>query len=80
MGINLQLHVHISTMPALVSYEEKKRMINSAYGFFVKELKIVPTELVLGWYACDKEIEQIAQELGLIISPDHFHTYDWWLN
>jgi len=79
MGINLQLHVHISMIPENVSYEKKRALIYRAYEFFTKELGIVPTEIVFGWFEWDKDCEEICKKLGLRIIDKHFHIYDWWL-
>jgi hypothetical protein len=79
-GAFLQLHVHISMCPKFVSYKKKKELIEGAYNFFVKELRIKPREIVFGWWAYDKECEEICRELNLNIKGNkEFHVYDWWL-
>ena len=80
MGIFLQLHVHISMYPQMVSYKKKKRLIEGAYNFFLKELEIRPKEIVFGWWAYDQECQRICKRLNLkIINKKEFHIYDWWL-
>ncbi len=79
LGINLQLHVHLSMFPKVLPYNKKKKMIQEAYEFFVRELEIKPKEIVFGWYASDKDSEEIARKLGLKIRKEHLHFYDWWL-
>ncbi len=78
-GVNLQLHVHLSMFPKILSYEKKEKMIKKSYDFFVKELGIIPKEIVFGWYASDKESEEIAHKLNLRIIKEHLHVYDWWM-
>jgi hypothetical protein len=79
MRISLQLHVHLALLPNRLSYAKKESMIKSAYDFFVKELDIVPTEIVFGWYSSDKESIEIANSFGLKVIKEHLHIYDWWL-
>lgn len=79
MGVNLQLHVHLAIFPQELGYKIKKELIEDAYNFFISELNIIPKEIVLGWYASDKDSKEIAKNLGLKIIPEHFHIYDWWL-
>lgn len=79
LGINLQLHVHLSMFPEYLSNEEKKGLIIGAYNFFKTELKIIPKEIVFGWYASDKESEEMAHRLNLKIIKEHLHVYDWWM-
>lgn len=78
-GINLQPHVHLSKFPEFLPYSRKEKMIKEAYKFFTKELGIKPKEFVFGWYASDKDSENIVKNLGMKIIPSHFHIYDRWL-
>lgn len=79
LGINLQIHVHLSMFPSNLKYKKKEEMIKSAYDFFVNDLKITPREIVFGWYASDEDSEEIAKKLGLKIVGEHLHIYDWWM-
>ncbi len=78
--VNLQLHVHLSMFPENLPYRRKKKLIVGAYNFFKNELKIIPKEIVFGWWAYDKEAEEIVKSLGLKIVDRHLHIYDWWLS
>jgi hypothetical protein len=78
-GINLQLHVHLSMFPKVLSYRKKEEMIKESYDFFVNDLGIIPKEIVFGWYASDKESEEIANKLNLRFIKEHLHVYDWWM-
>ncbi len=78
IGINLQLHVHISHPPETASREIKKFMITSAYNFFKNKLNIKPTEIVLGWFAVDYEIEEICNSLNLKVIGWSPYIYDSW--
>ena len=77
--INLQPHVHLSITPNTLPFKVKEKMMLSAYDFFVKELKIIPKEIVFGWYVSDKDSRAIAKKLNLKIVNEHLHVYDWWL-
>lgn len=79
MGIDIQPHVHLSMIPENLPYSVKKELIVSAYNFFKEDLGIIPTEIVFGWYASDKESREIARELNLKIINEHLHVYDWWM-
>ena len=78
-GINLQPHIHLSMFPRILTYKKKEKMIKESYNFFVKELKINPKEIVFGWFASDKDSEEIANRLNLKIIREHLHVYDWWM-
>lgn len=78
-GMNLQLHVHLSMFQKSLSYEYKKKLIEDAYNFFKNELKIIPTEIVFGWWAYGEEDKKIAEKLNLKIIEQHFHVYDYWM-
>lgn len=80
MGINLQLHVHLSIFPERMSFEEKSRIISSAFNFFKNELGIVPREIVFGWTTYDQDCLEICKRLNLEpIKNRHYHIYDFWL-
>jgi hypothetical protein len=79
IGINLQMHVHLSMFPEILPYVKKEKMIKESYDFFIKDLGIVPKEIVFGWYASDKESEEIVHKLNLKIRKEHLHIYDWWM-
>jgi len=79
MGIDLQIHVHLSMFPQLLPYRKKENMMKESYDFFVKDLGIVPKEVVFGWYASDKISEEIAHKLKLKVIKEHLHVYDWWM-
>jgi len=77
-GADLQLHVHVSWLPALVSKEKKRVMIEDAVRFFRNELGIVPSEIIFGWFAWDTEMEIISKDLGLKVVKWSPYIYDRW--
>jgi hypothetical protein len=76
---NLQLHVHLSMFPKVLSFEDKKKLIEEAYLFFKEQVKKIPTEIVFGWYMADDEALMIAKNLKLKVVGRHLHLYDWWM-
>lgn len=79
IGVDLQMHVHLAYFPKRLPYKKKREMIKSTYDFFVKDLEIIPKEIVFGWYRADEDARKIASELNLRIREEHLHIYDWWL-
>jgi hypothetical protein len=77
-GAELQLHVHVSQLPALLPIERKRALIENAFKFFKNELGIVPTEIIFGWFSWDKEMEDICKELGLRVVSWSPYIYDRW--
>jgi len=75
----MQLHVHLSMFLKKMSKKRKEELINESFKFFVKEIGVIPTEIVFGWWSYDKESKKIAKSLGLKIIDKHYHVYDWWL-
>ena len=73
---DIQMHVHLAVLPQRLSKEEKEHLIKESYNFFVDELKIVPKEIVFGWFASDRESEEIAKSLGLKVIGPHYHLYE----
>lgn len=77
--IDLQLHVHLSTIPNALTSKYKKKLIEDAYDFFKNDLGIIPKEIVFGWWAYGEEDKKIAEKLNLKIIEQHFHVYDYWM-
>lgn len=64
IGHSINLHVHLTVLPNLLSCVEKERMICDAHQWMVN-IGLKPTELVLGWFNKEDGIEEISQKLGL---------------
>jgi hypothetical protein len=79
IGCKINLHIHLSMFPGLMSNKEKERIIKEAYTWFNSSIG-KPNEVLFGWYESDEFSDKIAENLGLKIRKDrHFHIYDYWL-
>lgn len=74
MGFKIQLHVHLTRVPNLLSLKEKRQMISDAYSW-MKSMNFNPTELFLGWLPKEGCIEKIAEELGINLPNNNDYKF-----
>lgn len=83
MGVRLQLHVHLHPLMK-INYGDQEKLIKGSIGWLKKEIGIVPSEIVFGWFRYNKDSEKLAKKYRLkIIKFDDFnsiHDYDWVIN
>ncbi len=79
-GERLQLHIHLSLINNL-SYREQDKMFKESLDWMKKELNIVPTEFVAGWWIYNKETLKILKKYNLklitFFDYDSTHDYNW---
>jgi len=78
-GEKLQLHIHLHpTMK--ITYEEQEKLISKSIDWFKKELKLIPKEIVFGWWRYNQDTIEILRKykLKLIKFDDYnsIHDYD----
>ena len=75
----MQLHIHLSLFPELLSRDVKENMIVSALEWG-SERGFRFSKVVFGWWKYDKAVEDICNSLGLKIVKrgeyPHIHDYD----
>lgn len=80
-GQNLQLHIHLSLTMKNMTYDEQNKMFKESLDWMKKELGIVPTEFVPGWWSYNKDTLKICKKYGLKIiyerDYDYTHDYHW---
>ena len=78
-GYPIQLHVHLTFKSNLLSLKEKKEVVSNAYKW-MRDTGLHPTELVLGWWCNEKEMENIGSQLNLrLVKKDEYrvlHDYE----
>lgn len=76
---NIQLHVHLTRKPNLLSFQQKKQVVLNAYEW-MRNIGVYPTELVLGWWSNESDIETVGNQLGLrLMRKDSYrviHDYE----
>jgi len=75
---NLQLHVHLSRLMN-ISYKEQENLIKESKEWFERELKIIPKEIVFGWWEFNEDSLEIIKKMNLKhIKKEYFNaTHDY---
>lgn len=79
LGYSVQLHVHFTRIPGLLSVEAKEDLV--CHGLeWMESMGLKPSMLVLGWGSNEKGLEQIAKQLRLrLVKPADYrvvHDYE----
>lgn len=78
-GQEIQLHIHLTMYPELISKTEKEKTIKKAYNWLVSN-GFNPTKIVFGWWIYDDDMVNISERLGLKVvgyyDYKHLHDYD----
>lgn len=78
---NLQLHIHLSLTMKNLTYSEQEKLFEGSLKWMKKELNIVPTEFVPGWWSYNKDTLNLCKKHNLkMIYPrdyDYTHDYHW---
>jgi len=78
-GAKLELHIHLSLTMKNMTYDEQDKMFKESLDWMKKELGIVPTEFVPGWWSYNKDTLKICKKYGLrmIYERDYDYTHDY---
>ena len=78
-GQKLELHIHLSLTMKNMSYVEQDRMFRESLMWMKRELGIVPTEFVPGWWSFNKDTLEICKKynLKMIYERDYDYTHDY---
>ena len=80
-GQNLQLHIHLSLTMKNMSYAEQDKLFKDSLVWMKKELDIVPSEFVPGWWSFNEDTLKLCKKYGLKMVKerdyDYTHDYHW---
>ena len=78
-GEKLELHIHLSLTMKNMSYAEQEKLFNESIEWMRKEIGIVPTEFVPGWWSYNKDTLRLCKRfrLKMVNSFDYDYTHDY---
>jgi len=78
-GQNLQLHIHLSLTMKNMTYKEQDKIFKGSLDWMKKELKIIPSEFVPGWWSFNDDTLKLCKKynLKMIYERDYDYTHDY---
>ena len=78
-GARLELHIHLSITLKNMTRAEQDRLFKGSLDWMKKELGIIPTEFVPGWWSYNQDTLDLCKEYGLkmIYERDYDYTHDY---